>query len=94
MSVILLAVATSNAGTAAEYFADRGFDLEVEPRDLHAEHVSRGELGRASFFVEGRRYWCVHLVRDGQVVARDYANGESANSAMAAARRRFGSEQR
>jgi hypothetical protein len=86
-------VVTSNAGTEAEYFAERGFALEIEQRDLHAEHVSRGDTGRASFFVEGRRYYCVHLLRDGVAVARDYAHGETADAALAAARRRFGSEQ-
>ena len=86
-------MATSNAGIDAEYFATRGFALEVEQRDLHAEHICRGEPGRASFFVEGRRYYCVHLLRDGQVAARGYAHGETAAASMTAARRRFGSEQ-
>jgi len=89
----LLAVATSNAATDEEFFAERGFTLAVELRELHAEHVSRGDLGRASFFVDGRRYYCVHLLRDGVAIARDYSYGETADAAMATARRRFGSEQ-
>ena len=75
------------------YFRDNGFDLSLEERDLHAEHVIAGEPGRASFFVEGRLYWCVALRRDGRTVARRYAHGETVEAALAEAKRRFGSEQ-
>jgi hypothetical protein len=77
----------------AEFFAQRGFELQIEARYLFAEHVAQGEHGRASFFVDGRLYYCVQVLGGGRVIAHDYAYGETVDEALAAARRRYGSEQ-
>ncbi|MBK6857833.1 MAG: hypothetical protein IPG97_15120 [Microthrixaceae bacterium] len=75
------------------YFQERGYEVRFEERDLHATHMARGEPGQASFFVEGRKYHVLDLLRDGRVVAPAYGVGESLRSALARARRRYGSEQ-
>jgi hypothetical protein len=74
-------------------FVRRGYGVRVTERDLHSEHVAAGDSGRASFYVAGRRCFCVDLIRDGAVVAERYAEGSSREDALLAARRRFGSEQ-
>jgi hypothetical protein len=76
-----------------EYFRSRGFEVRIVERDLHSEHMAAGEPGRASFFAEGRRYFCVDLLRNGQVVAPLYAHGETVEAALTRARERYGSEQ-
>ena len=81
-----------NAGDLA-YFRQRGFDVSVEERDVHAEYMASGNPGRATFYAEGRRYYCVDLTREGSVVARHYADGESIEEALQRARQRFSSEQ-
>ena len=75
------------------YFHNRGYEVRFEQRDLHATHMARGEPGTASFFVEGRRYHVVDLVRGGQVIAPAYGVGETREGALARARERYGSEQ-
>lgn len=85
---------TADADDPATYLKSLGFDLRIEERDLHAEYMAAGEPGRASFFVEGRTYYCVDLLRDGGVVALRYAQGETVDDALRDARRRFRSEQR
>jgi hypothetical protein len=75
------------------YLQERGYEVAIEERDLHAMHIAPGEPGQASFFVEGRRYHVVDLLRDGRVVAPAYGVGESPQAALARARRRYGSEQ-
>ena len=77
----------------SEYFRERGFDVALSNRDLHAEHLAQGEPGRASYFRAGQNYVCVDLLRNGVVVASNYASGETAEAALVAARRRYGSEQ-
>lgn len=76
-----------------QYFVVRGYEVRTEERDLHAECLVRGELGRASFYVSGRLYTCVDLLRDGAIVAEHYADGASLERALAEAKRRHGSEQ-
>jgi hypothetical protein len=83
-----------DADSVIAYFRDHGFDVRIEERNLHAEHIARGEPGRASFFVEHRPYHCIDLVRDGAIVAEQYAQGETIEDALIRARRRFVSEQR
>lgn len=75
------------------YFRSKGFGVAVEERDLYAEAITQGTPGRASFFKEGRRYYCVTLLRQGAVVAKDYAHGETPDDALREARRRYASEQ-
>ena len=75
------------------YFRERGDDVRIEERDLHALHMARGEPGQASFFAEGRSYHVVDLLRSGRVVAPAYGVGETPEDALAGARRRYGSEQ-
>ena len=75
------------------YFAVRGYEVRTEERDLHAECLARGEPGRASFYVSGRLYTCVDLLRGGAIVAKHYANGATLERALAEAKRRHGSEQ-
>lgn len=78
-----------------KFFRDLGFDLQFGEHDLHAEHMARGEPGRASFFAEGRTYYCVDLLRrDGSILATRYGYGETVEEALARARSRFLSEQR
>ena len=76
------------------YLKNLGFDVKIEERDLHAEYMAAGEPGRASFFVEGRTYYCVDLLRGGGIVAPRYASGETAQEALERARSRFASEER
>lgn len=76
-----------------DYFRRRGFDVRIEERDLHADHMARGEPGRAAFYADGRTYFLVDLVRDGETIAPHYADGDTVESALMAAKRRFGSEQ-
>ena len=76
-----------------DYFRARGYEIQVEERDLHAEYMAAGEPGRASFFAENRRYYCVNLMRSGGIVASNYAHGETLDDALKEARRRYGSEQ-
>jgi len=85
---------TAEADDPATYFKSLGFDLRIEQRDLHAEYMATGEPGRASFFVEGRRYYCIDLLRDGGIVAPRYSQGETVDDALGRAQRRFRSEQR
>jgi hypothetical protein len=67
---------SGDAGDLA-YFAERGLNLRVDERDLDAEHMSKGEPGRASFYREGRSYFCVSIMRsDGTVLAPDYGIGD------------------
>ena len=84
---------SEDAETPEEYFPSRGFDVQVEERDLHAEHMVGGEPGRASFFAPNRRYACIHFVREGRVMVRDYAHGETVTEALTRARQRYRSEQ-
>jgi len=86
-------VCVPDDATSLGYFEDRGFEVRIEERDLHAEYMARGEPGRASFFVERQPYYCVDLLRDGVVVAKQYAHGVTAHDALEQAKRRFGSEQ-
>lgn len=72
-----------------EFFRSRGYEVRIEERDLHSEHIARGEPGRASFFVEGRHYFCVDLIQDGSVVVQDLGQAETASVALGRARRRF-----
>src|SRR4051812_4483621 len=65
-----------------EYFRERGFDVPVDERELHAEYMAAGELGRASFFLPGRCYFCVNLLRSGSVIATGYAHGETRDDAL------------
>lgn len=67
--------------------------MAIEELELHAEHVARGEPGKASFYVAGRRYAVVHLVRGGEVLVASYGIGESPDDALRSARRRYRSEQ-
>ena len=83
----------SDDGDVLAYFEDRGFELQIVERDLHAELMARGEPGRASFFAANRSYYCVNLLRGGAIVAERYADGETIEDALTRARRRFGSEQ-
>ena len=79
----------------AAYFRNLGLDLRIEAHDLHAEHMAAGEPGRASFFAEGREYYCVDLLSgDGRVIAHRYGCGDTAAAALARSRQRFESEQR
>jgi hypothetical protein len=87
------ACVSDGADSVIAYFRDRGLDVRIEQRDLHAEHLARDEAGRASFFVKNRSYHCVNLLRDGAIVAEQYAHGETADDALLRARQRFGSEQ-
>ena len=87
------ALVSEDADESLTYLQDRGFDVRVEERDLHAEYMARGEPGRASFFVPQRRYSCVDLMRAAGTVARGYAHGKTAEDAIRAARRRLSSEQ-
>jgi len=82
-----------DAATALAYFENRGFEVRIEERELHADYVARGEPGRASFFVAHQRYYCVDLLRDGAVIAKQYAHGETIEKASQQAERRFASEQ-
>ena len=82
-----------DAETPEEFFRSRGFDVQIEERDLHAEYMAAGQPGRASFFAPDQRYACVQLLRDGKVVVRNYAHGKTAAEALNIARRRYGSEQ-
>src|SRR3954454_3727819 len=75
------------------FFRGRGYEVRFEQRDLHAEHMGRGEPGRATFFAEGHRYYCIDLLRDGRVVAPRYGYGETPEQALLSARRRYESEQ-
>jgi hypothetical protein len=76
-----------------DYFARQGYDVRITERELHDEHVAAGQPGRASFYVAGRRYFCVDLLRDQATVVERYAEGATREAALQAARRRFGSEQ-
>jgi hypothetical protein len=76
-----------------DYFETRGLELRVEERNLHADLMAEGETGRATFYVEGQRYYCVDLCRDGATIARQYGIGETREAALDEARRRFASEQ-
>jgi hypothetical protein len=79
----------------AAYFRDLGFGLRIEEHDLHAEHLAAREAGRATFFVEGRRYYSVDLLSlDGRLIAHQYGHGETIEDALRRARKRFESEQR
>jgi hypothetical protein len=71
------------------FFAERGFVPVLSERDLHAEHLASGEPGRASFYVKGRRYFCVDLMRENVLVAARYSAGESADDALRSAMRRY-----
>lgn len=82
-----------DADDSIAYFGSRGFEVTLDERDLYAELLARGEPGRASFFRQGQTYHCLSLLRDGAVVARDYAHGETREDALREARRRFSSEQ-
>ena len=73
-----------NPEEAVAYLQDLRFEVRIEERDLHAEHMAAGEPGRASFFVAGRTYYCIDLVRNGGVVARRYAYGESSTGSVPA----------
>ena len=75
------------------WFRKKGFDVALSQRELHAEAMAKGEPGKASFFRPNLTYVCVALLRDGQVVASDYASGETEVSALRAARRRYAGEQ-
>jgi hypothetical protein len=75
------------------YFASRGYETSVHERSLHDEFMAAGDPGRASFYVAGRSYRCVDLLRAGEVVARDYAHGASTEDAIANAMRRHRSQQ-
>ena len=76
--------------TPIAFFRRRGIGVRIEERDLHAEHMAKGEPGRASFYVEGRNYHCVTLLReDGSVLFEDFARGETADSALLRARSRY-----
>jgi hypothetical protein len=56
--------------------------------------MAKGEPGRASFFVEKRRYYCVDLLsRDGRVIAPRYAHPETPEDALVQAKKRYASEQ-
>lgn len=77
-----------------KYFNDLGFQIRVEGRDLHAECLASGEVGRATFFVAGRTYYCVDLLRGDRVVAPSYGYGETVDTALARAKARFESDQR
>ena len=77
------------------FFSDLGFGLRIEAHSLHAKYMAKREPGRASFFVEGRTYQCVDLLRgDGTVLAPQYGVGETVEEALARAQSRFLSEQR
>ena len=82
-----------DASTVYGYFEDRGFEVRVEERDLHAELMAAGKPGQASFFAAGRSYHCVNLLRGGAVVVERYAQGETVEDALIRAMRRYGSEQ-
>jgi hypothetical protein len=73
---------TDGTDGAVAYFTTGGFEVRVEEHDLRAEHIARGEPGRASFFAEGRMYYCVDLVRDGKTVVRQYAHADTAAVAL------------
>lgn len=75
------------AAEMIEFFAGQGYGVRVEQRELHAEHLARGEVGRASFFARGVEYFCVSLERDGVVVWPDVAHGRTFDAALAAAGR-------
>jgi len=89
---ILIGV-VDDAENPRKYFRSRGFDVGVEVRDLHAEFIEMGQPGRASFFVKGRQYFCVDLMREGEIVARGYAHSETEDDALVKARSRYGIEQ-
>jgi hypothetical protein len=76
-----------------DYFEAHGFEVTIEERDLYGDHMARGDPGRATFYVEGQRYFCVDLCRDGATIARHYGIGETPDAALENAKRRFGSEQ-
>ena len=84
---------SDNSDSELAYFQDRGFEVRLEERDLHAEYMASGEPGRASFFEEHRHYFCVDLLRDGGLVARHYADGVTAADALREAKRRHSTEQ-
>ena len=69
------------------FFADQGYEVKIEQRNLHAEHLARGEGGRASFFAPGVEYFCVSLERDGVVVWPDVAQDRTIEAALASASR-------
>ncbi len=56
---------TAEVEDPTTYFKDRGLDVRIEEHDLHTELMASADTGRASFFVEGRIYFCVDLLRDG-----------------------------
>lgn len=70
---------------ATQYFADEGYQLKIERRELHAECLARGEPGRPSFFTPGAVYYCVSLERDGVMVWPDIAHGHTLETALASA---------
>lgn len=73
-----------------EFFHARGLEVRIGEHDLHAEHVARGEPGRASFYAEGQSYFCVDLLRDdGSLFMSDFACGETVEAALDAAQRRY-----
>ena len=78
---------SSEADEALRYLTEQGFEVRVERRNLHAEYMSRGEPGKASFYAEGREYFCVDLVRDGAVAWPRVAIGDTEASALVNARR-------
>ena len=77
----------------SEYFEARGFEVRVEERVVHEDLIASGLQGAATFYVAGRRYYCVDLVRGGSVVAPNYGIGATLDEALRGAQRRFGSEQ-
>lgn len=73
-----------------EFFHERGLEVRIEERDLHAEYMARGEPGLASFYAENRLYFCVDLLRDdGSLFVSDFARGNTVEAALHAAQRRY-----
>jgi hypothetical protein len=66
-----------------------GFEVRLRRQDRHAELVARGEPGQASFFTQGREYWCLDLLRNGAVAWEELAVGETEDGALVDAWRRY-----
>jgi hypothetical protein len=82
-------VAVADADDARAFLEAQGFEIRVRPQDRHAELMARGEPGQASFYAEGREYYCVDLRSDGAVAWSDFAVGETEDAAVVSAMRRF-----
>jgi hypothetical protein len=79
----------AEADEARAYLEAQGYEIHLRRQDRHAELIARGELGHASFYAEGREYYCVDLLSDGAVAWSEFAVGGTEDEAVVNAMRRY-----